>query len=220
VPGTPASPDGSVFSDLDCIGKIAGAREWLGRATLLNHAGNAPGMALLTEKIENARQIAGLQPIDDVSRAWTRTRHPHIKWTILLKGEAAFCLVDLHRRYTNVENNAVGSAEQRDLVQGRESTLHEGQATGIFHFHLAASFDGRRVAIDRSNRSASFENAFCVAPCTEGTIDYQLTFCRLERRDHLVEQNRDVAVVTIGIWRGIAAGTCHQLPSARTLMVS
>ena len=88
--------------------------------------------------------------------------------------------------------------------------MNEGQTAGIFLFHGAAGLDGRWITVDRGNGSASFKYAFGVPTCSERAIDDQLIFHRLERRNHFVKQNRDVAAI-FACLRGIAAGTRHQL---------
>ena len=75
----------------------------------LDHAGDAAGMTLLAEKAEDAREIAGLETVDDVGRAQASLRHAHVERPVGAEGEAAFGLVELHGGDADVEHNAVGA---------------------------------------------------------------------------------------------------------------
>ena len=116
-------------------------------AALLDHPGDAAGMAFLAEEAEDAGEIARLEAVDDVGGAGAGLRHAHVERSVGAEGEAACGLVDLHRRDADVEHHAV------DLfgivVELRERPVHKPQPAVRRRFQLAPGSNRVRIAVDR-----------------------------------------------------------------------
>ena len=87
-------------------------------------------MTLLAEQAEDAREIAGLEAVDDVGGTWACLRHAHVERPVGAEGEAPLGLVDLHGRHADVEHDAVGFGDC--FVEMRERAMHEPKPAGGF----------------------------------------------------------------------------------------
>ena len=70
-------------------------------------AGNRAGARLLPIVLEDAGNLALFGMVEEFGGGLARLAHPHVERTVLLEGKAAVGLVELHRRYADVERDAV-----------------------------------------------------------------------------------------------------------------
>ncbi len=171
-------------------------------------------MAFLAQKIENAGQIAGLETVDHVGSARPFFRHAHVERTVLLEGEAALGLIDLHRRHANIEHNAVHlaarSLDRRDrVVQGREPGLDQIEPARKLLFHRPPGFDCSRIAVNRDHVRTRFEYATRVTTRAECPIDDHRARCGLQGIDHFGNQHRNVTDFSPTGLRIVSAEACH-----------
>ena len=108
------------------------------------------------------------------------------------KGEAALRLVELHGGHADVEDHAVDRLI-RIFVQPGKGPLHETQPSAGRGLHRLPVADRVGIAVDRNHPGTRREQRARVAAGAERSVDENLPLRRIERPQHLVEKNRNVA---------------------------
>src|SRR5690606_35891307 len=138
---------------LDGFGEITRALERPDRAALLDHAGDAAGMALLAIEAEDAGKIARLEAVDHVGRARTLALHAHVERAVVTERKAALRLVELHRGDAYVEDDAVDLALGRRVERG-EAAMDEPEPPADLRLQHPAGRNRIGVAVDRDDVGA------------------------------------------------------------------
>src|SRR5262245_27035844 len=94
----------------DGVGEVERPCERPFRASLLDHARDAAGVALLAEEAEDAGEVTRLETVDHVGGAGSGPRHAHIERPVGAKRKATLGLVELHGGDADVEHDAVDLA--------------------------------------------------------------------------------------------------------------
>src|SRR5687767_15456214 len=92
---------------LDELCKFARARKGLLLPPSCDGARHRPRPPFLSKDGDYPLELALLEAVDHVGSAETRPSHAHVERSVLLEGEAALGLVDLHRRHADIEHDAV-----------------------------------------------------------------------------------------------------------------
>ncbi|MCY1235978.1 hypothetical protein D9M72_486120 [compost metagenome] len=177
---------------LDQARKVAGRLEGLLGPALLDCAGNAARLLLFAEKTEDADEIGDLGTVDDIGGRNARGRHAHVERPLLLEGEAALCLIDLHRGNADIEHDAVQPLGRRIGGKFGELRMNKLQPSTPLGDLLLAGGNRRRVAVERDDVGAGLEDCGAVAARTEGAIEDDLAGRRLERRENLRQEDGNV----------------------------
>src|SRR3546814_20686569 len=85
--------------------------------------------------IEDVGDLALVGAVEPVGGAFALLRHAHVERAVGLKGKAACPAIDLHRRYADVEDDAVDrldAALREQSVDLTEAAADPGEATVRF----------------------------------------------------------------------------------------
>src|SRR6202034_1464326 len=119
--------------------------------------------------------------------------HAHVERTVGAEREAALRLVELEGRDAEIEDDAVGLLP-RDRVHRRERTLRQRETALELRDQLLAARDGVGIAVDAEHAAlGGAEDRARVAAAAEGRVDVARAVAGIERRDHLVEHDGDMA---------------------------
>ena len=86
------------------IGKLGGG---IDRPRRDNRAGDATRFRLFAIKVDDIGNFGLVRRIDEICRTFARLAHPHIERAVFLERKAAIGLVDLHRRYADIEHHGI-----------------------------------------------------------------------------------------------------------------
>ncbi len=153
----------------DGVGKVERALERPLLPPRFDHAGDAAGMPLFAEKIEDARQIARLETVDDIGGRQALLRHAHVERPVEAEGKAALRLVKLHGRHADIQHDAVHLFDM--LIHRREWRFDQTQAAGELRFERLPVPDRIGIAVEGDDVGARFQNRARIAARAKGAID-------------------------------------------------
>ncbi len=180
----------------DHVGQLA--RRDVGRAHAVGDdgAGDAPRRALLAEIIEDVGDRLFVVFAQDVGGAAPNAFHAHVERRVLAEREAAGGLVELHRGYADVENDAVerlGAEAARDRVEIAEASLDQPQAARRRRDEILARGDGGRIAIEGDDARAALDERAGITAGPESAVEIDAAGANPQRVQRLGAQHGNVA---------------------------
>src|SRR5579885_114081 len=151
-------------------------------ARLVNRARDLAREFFLPEHGDDAEELALVVRVHDVGGARPARFHAHVERPLAAEGEAAFELVELHRRHTDIEHDTVGlrvAEIARSFIKIGKTILYERQPSGKFLDERGARRDRALVAIDPDHTTVRrFENRARIAARAEGAVDVESAVLR------------------------------------------
>ena len=138
-------------------------------------AGDAAGMPLFAEDVDDVGEIGLGRARDHVRGGRAVLAHPHVERTAETKRKAAAGLVKLHRGHPDIHHDAVDRIDAlggADLGQAGKSRFDQRQPSGRSIDEIEPAGDGGSVAVDADHPgSRHVENHPAIAAGPEGGID-------------------------------------------------
>ena len=160
-------------------------------------AGDAAGMPLFAENVDDVGEIGLGRARDHVRGGRAVLAHPHVERTAETKRKAAAGLVKLHRGHPDIHHDAVDRIDAlggADLGQAGKSRFEERQPSGRSIDEIEPAGDGRSVAVDADHPgSRNVENHPAIAAGPEGGIDVNAAVMRTEHPDGLAAKHGDMS---------------------------
>ncbi len=175
-------------------GEFAGR---LQRAGGNDRARDAARLAFFAIGIEHIGNRLLVRRIEEIGGTLALLAHAHVERAVGREGEAAMRLVELHRRDADIHHHAVDLRDPRcrhDVEHFGEAVRVQHEARRIFARFGPGAPGGDRIgiAIEGMDRRAAFEQRAGIAAGAEGGVDHDVARLRVERLDHLVEEDGDM----------------------------
>jgi len=173
-------------------GEVAGGFERPGGD---DRAGDAPALPLLAVLVEHVGDLFLARAVEEVCGAFARLAHSHVERAVGGEREAALGLVELHRRDADVHHHGVYRRDAHAphfLRHQREALRMEAKHPLVAGFQVRALLDRGGIAVERVDTRAGLQQRLAVPARAESGVDDHVAGLRPQRRDHLVEEDRDV----------------------------
>ena len=136
-------------SSFDGLSKIAGGPK---RTPRHDELGDPSGPTLFAVLAQDAFDLDYIRSVDDMSGRQRRGRiHAHVEWTVGAEAEAAFRIVDLGARETEVEEDQVGGHEAvfgSDVGELGKTAMDDHHGGTEVAQRLAAGLRRQGIAVD------------------------------------------------------------------------
>ena len=162
-----------------------------------DRAGDAAALAFLAVVVEHVGDVFLARGVEEVGRALAVLAHAHVERALGREGEAARRLVELHRGDADVHRHAVdagdpGFGERGDHLRKAPRVEHEARRLLAGLGPLASGGNGVGIAVESVDRRPALEDRAGVSAGAERGVDNEVAGPRVERGDHLVEEDGDV----------------------------
>ena len=179
------------------LGQLTGALDALGAACLDDVARDATAAALLAVTPDDVGELCFVGVVHQIGRRLPVLLHAHVERTGGTEGKAAVGLVELHRRDTEIERDAVDILDafgRQELGHVAEAALDQTQARRIALGQHLASRNRVGITVDGDHLAIrTIEHRGRVAARAERAIEVTPAVARLQRIDDLAHHHRDVA---------------------------
>ena len=142
-------------------------------------------MPLFAEVENDIGEVALGGSVNDVSRTWAFTAHPHVEGAIKAERESATGRIELHGGNAEIEHHSIDSRVARfarNRIEVGKSVLDQGQATVGLIDHVGTKRDGGLITVNADHFTIGRgENRAGVAARAEGAIDIYAALSRLEQ---------------------------------------
>jgi hypothetical protein len=139
-------------------------------------------VALLAVAVQPGRELLDADLAQQIGRARSLGRHPHVEGAVVAEREPAFALVELHRADAEVEEHAMDVGQTRvDHVLAEVPEVAGAEPEAFLGVVDAGGpqvapqrgdpLGGARVLIDRQHPGAAREHGAGVAAGAEGGVD-------------------------------------------------
>jgi hypothetical protein len=156
-------------------------------------------MPLLAEDIDDIGKIRLGRLRHHIGRGRAVLAHAHVERTVETEREAAFGLIELHRRDADIHHDAI---DERLALRGThigeigEAILDQRETTVRCVDQIETTGDGGPVAIDGDDAgSLGRENGAGIAACAECGIDINTTGARAQHVDGFNAENGDMSCI-------------------------
>ena len=161
-----------------------------------DHASDAPGRTLFSERKEDLGQLPFARRRQHVVGAGSAGGiHPHVEDRGLSEREAALRIVKLHRRDSEIEENAV---QRRDFAPVEDPTelakvgVHEGQ-TGVGKLLRHRTRARVGVQCDQPSVPQPLQDRRCMPARPEGSVDVNSAGANRQVFEHRPHEHGNVA---------------------------
>ncbi len=197
--------------------KRARRRDRRDLARLCDRARNGPGEFLFAENGDDACQVAGCRGRDHIRRACAFASHPHVERTVEAEREAAFGLIELHRRDADIHHDTVDRVaplRAADVREVGESIFHQDQPSVGAIDEVEARGDRRAVAVDANYlRTGHRENRAAVTAGAKRRVDIDAAAPGREQFDGFGQEDGNVPGRLARACGGSAARTHSPAPA-------
>src|SRR3569623_725445 len=184
----------------DDLRQLLGGGDWRGLARLDDGAGNALGETLLAVGLQHLGDIRFAGPREPRRHALAPLGvHAHVEGAVAQDAEAPFGIVQLRRRYAEIEQYAAHFARHGrglgEMLQHGERTLLNGE-TRIRDLPLMSCAHRRRITVDGNEPSVFrklVQNGIAMPSAPEGRVHIDPRGADLQGLHHLLHHDRVMA---------------------------